>query len=173
MSTFPACNDDILDPTLIRTLIGSINYFVSMLFGNTLLIGIMDFEHWGGDPMRRTVLNQLTSLACGSVLVLGTLTGSIYQWIVITGPSGPNLAALLVIGRHMSTSFGLLSVVQHILIQCLVLYKRKNLLLVDDFVSRFLFNLNLTVCLLFGFFNYMFDRFRNGNYALLTCRESG
>ena len=167
------CLDHTLDPTTIRSIIGSLNYSLCMIIGNFMYIGIIDFEKWGGDPMRRTVLNQLTSLACGSILVLVTWTGSIYQWIIIYGPSGPRLASWFVLSRKTFSLLVSMSVLEHILIQLLVVYKWNRVLLHDNFLARFLYGFNLMISLLFGAAIYGTDMYRSKNYALLSCREPG
>ncbi len=167
------CNDDILDPTWERSLVGSINYLVCMTIGNTLLMGIVDFKRSGGDPMKRTVLNQLTSLVFESLLVHGTLTGSGYLWIVFFGPSGPNLAALIIIARYTLITFAFLAFCQYIWIQCLVTYRWQSVVLHYDFWPRYLTRINLIMSLLLGGTYYVFDFYQNENYANLSCQESG
>ncbi len=165
------CNEDILDPSLERSIFGSINYVVCMTLGNAMLLGIIDFERWGGDPMKRTVLNQLTSLAFGGILFHGILTGSIYQWIVLTGPGGTGMAASIVIGRNFSTVLIFLNLVEHIWIQCLIMYKWKSVVFIEDFMARFLACLNLLVSLLIAGTYYFFELYKNANYAVLSCNE--
>ena len=167
-----SCNDDILDPSLERSLIGSINYVVCMTLGNAMLLGIVDFERWGGDPMKRTVLNQLTSFACSCIILHGTWTGSIYQWIILMGPAGPGLAMGIVIGRNFLTIMAFLALVEHILIQCLIVFKWGTVVLLDDFLFRFLSCLNVTVSSLIAGIYYFFELYENENYAVLSCRES-
>ncbi len=171
MNSYP-CNEDILDPTLERSVIGSMNYLVSMTLGNAMLLGIVDFEHWGGDPMKRTVLNQLTSLACGSMILHGTLTGSIYQWIILTGPGGPCVAAIIILGRLILSIYTFMTFAEMILVQCLIVYKLESVVLLDDFLSRFLSRFNVFMSITTGGAYFVFDAYKNENYSYLSCQES-
>ncbi len=153
-------------------MIGSINYLVCITIGNALIIGIVDFEHWGGDPMKRTVLNQLTSLTCGCILLHGTLMGSMYQWITIMGPSESTMAACFTIGRTMLSTYAFLTLTEYILIQCLVVFKWKRVSLQDDFIASFLAMFNFLLSLLWTCSFFVCDFHKNNNYAFLACRES-
>jgi hypothetical protein len=65
------------------------------IIGTTMLSGIIHYEHYGGDPQKRTILNQLVSFIsiCGIVGNLLLLT--IFNWRLTIGPINPMVATYL------------------------------------------------------------------------------
>jgi hypothetical protein len=65
------------------------------IIGTTMLSGIIHYEHYGGDPQKRTILNQLVSFISICLILGNLLPVNIFLWRLIIGPINPMVATYL------------------------------------------------------------------------------
>ena len=68
---------------------GKVGYFfmvfINHIVGPILLLGIIIFETFGGDPQKRNVINRLVSLCCANLILASTLLGVCRVWRELFG----------------------------------------------------------------------------------------
>ena len=136
---------EIAIPTLTRSIIGTMNYVWLMTVGNGLCVLIIDYERNGGDPQKRTVLNQLISFISMCLIGQAIIAGTIAEVVTLTGPVGLTIGSVF-IATHFTTSLAcLLSIAEQVVIRCLMLVWKNVSILNDDFFGFFLKLFNLVL----------------------------
>ncbi len=118
---------------------GLANYVLSMTFGNGLHYGIIAFEHYGADPMKRSIGNQMVSFISGCFIVHTVVYNSALTAYIWFGPLGSFFATTATFVRCFCAIALCLSFVEHILYRCLLAFHFKHAVHYnEDFVAWFL-----------------------------------
>ena len=56
--------DDNIDLTVAEKIAITVMWVMSQTIGNFLLIGLIQFERLGGDPMKRRIVDQVKLISC-------------------------------------------------------------------------------------------------------------
>ena len=81
---FEPFQDLIVDAPL-RIYQGIVTIF-TLLFGNIFYLGIVHYEHYGGDPLKRSIQNQLISAIAIAALMLCYISNVTLTWRIQVGP---------------------------------------------------------------------------------------
>ena len=65
------------------------------LLGLTCYSGFIYFEHYGGDPMKRSIKNKLISQSLVLLMMEIILYNSGFAWRIIIGPLNPNICLVV------------------------------------------------------------------------------
>ncbi len=165
---FEDANDGVA-PTLTRSIIGTLNYVLFMTVGNGLCVLIIDFERFGGDPQKRTLINQMISFNFMCLIVQAIIAGSIAEVVTLTGPVGETWTAVFISAHFGASMASLLSLVEQLGVRCLISFAWKNLShLNDDFFGLFLKLFNLMITLELSAIFIMLDFHINRENVRLT-----
>jgi hypothetical protein len=78
------------------------------IIGTTMLCGIIHYEHYGGDPQKRTILNQLVSFISICLILGNLLPVNIFLWRLTIGPINPTVATYLFFVSRSGLSISIL-----------------------------------------------------------------
>ncbi len=160
---------DLQAVTLTRQILGSVNYVLGLTIGNGLYAGIIHYEHFGGDPQKRTVLNSLTAYGCAMLCCHQLVTGTVTEAFFMEGPVG-GIPALIHIVARMFTSVGMfLAWTEQVVIKWLMVFRWKNAaVLSDDFFALFFKLFNVMIASGMCVCNVVLGLVYHTNYSLLS-----
>ncbi len=125
---------------------GFVNYFLIMTLGNGLHYGIILFEHYGEDPLKRSIGNQMVSFICGVLIAHTVVTGSVFILYLLIGQVGVFFGTIYVMMRAAAGIAACLSFFEHIIYKCFFAFDYHHATnLNEDFVARFLKLLNIVI----------------------------
>lgn len=151
MLNFTVGKQDIFEGNPVLGITWSTFHLVSQLISNTLMTAIICYEHFGGDPQKRTILNRLHSFAVGSLLGMSLNQGLVLMIRPVTGLINHQTSFFVFhFPRRFFMFFMGFSVNQLMLLKWLSIVVWKRVPPMNDaFFARFLFVLNfmLSLCL--------------------------
>ena len=68
----------------------------TLLFGNIFYLGIVHYERYGGDPLKRSIQNQLISATAITALILCYISNVTLTWRIQVGPLNEDVAMFAV-----------------------------------------------------------------------------
>ena len=82
---------DLIVDAPLRIYQGIVTIF-TLLFGNIFYLGIVHYEHYGGDPLKRSIQNQLISAIAIAALILCYISNVTLTWRIQVGPLNEDVA---------------------------------------------------------------------------------
>ena len=74
---------------------------LTMLFGSILYLGIIYYERFGGDPLKRSIQNRMISATAFSALMMSYIANAGFTWRFQIGPLNEDVTMLgLSINRY-------------------------------------------------------------------------
>ena len=64
----------------------------TLLFGSIFYLGIVHYEHYGGDPLKRSIQNQLISAIAIAALMICYISNVTMTWRIQVGPLNEDVA---------------------------------------------------------------------------------
>ena len=64
----------------------------TLIFGNIFYLGIVHYEHYGGDPLKRSIQNQLISATAITALMICYILNVTLTWRIQVGPLNEDVA---------------------------------------------------------------------------------
>ena len=64
----------------------------TLLFGSIFYLGIVHYEHYGGDPLKRSIQNQLISATAITALMINYISNVTLTWRIQVGPLNEDVA---------------------------------------------------------------------------------
>ena len=116
--------------TLPIKIMTGLNLGLRLTFGNFFALTLIHYEKFGGDPMKRSIINQIISLMCCCLLVNSLISQPLAAYSIIIGPISQFLAKFCLFDGGSFQGIVLLGLAEIVIIQNLMLF---NL----SFVSRF------------------------------------
>ena len=118
-------------------------------FSNAFCILVCLFEKYGGDPMKRSLKNQIMVQIWYSGIVSNNICSPLITWRLIFGPLNPHIAAIECVFANFYRSWMFLSWTETIIIKALQLCKFSYMNGVnEDFMARFFLVGNIGLLLL-------------------------
>jgi hypothetical protein len=134
---------DLLNTSMLKISSG-ILCFLLITFTNAFNILLSMFEKHGGDPMKRSLKNQLVAQMGYSVIINNTICTPLLAWRMNFGPLTPEIAAFNSFWKNISMSWALACLTELFVVKALMLNKFSYMAGLDDtFMSRFIFLENL------------------------------
>jgi len=154
--------------TIMKILLLSEN-FIGLPFGICLFLGIIHFERYGGDPMKRSIYNMMISLLCFETILFVFPLITALTIRVFFGTFPTIIALLMSFHNFYAIIRECLLIMEICLIKNLHIYKfQKAASLNDPFWFAFTFAFNLVI----GFFLSLADCYQSGkqltDFDLLT-----
>ena len=84
--TFSDDFEDIIDFTYPFKIVYSIIFILFELLGLTCYSGLIYFEHYGGDPMKRSIKNKLISQGLLVLLAQIVVNNCGFAWRIVISP---------------------------------------------------------------------------------------
>ena len=135
--------EDLLNTSSVKMSSG-ILCFLLITFTNAFNILVSMFEKHGGDPMKRSLKNQLVAQMGYSMIINNTICTPLLTWRIFFGPLSPEIAAFNSFWKNISLIWCLTCLTELFLVKALMLNKFSYMAGLDDtFMSRFLFLENL------------------------------
>ena len=130
-------------------IIAGIFGFVLITFTNVFLFSLSMFEKYGGDPLKRSLKNQII-IQFGYAMMLNNLICTpCLIWRIIFGPIYTKIAVFDSFIENISVTWMFLILTQTFVIKALMLFKFSHMAGLDDtFMARFLLLSNLGFAIL-------------------------
>lgn len=158
---------------LVKSMIG-FNLMARLTLGNFFYLALIHYEKYGGDPMKRTAINQIISLICMTLVINSLVSQPIVTWSFIVGPVSGPLANFALFDAGATNGMMLICFAQIVALQNLQAFKFPTFSSVDeDFLARFLSIWNIGF--LYGSFLglWYLDDFPVGAFEFLTGTLTG
>ena len=135
--------EDLLNTSSLKMSSG-ILCFLLITFTNAFNILVSMFEKHGGDPMKRSLKNQLVAQMGYSMIINNTICTPLLTWRIFFGPLSPEIAAFNSFWKNISMIWSLTCLTEVFVVKALMLNKFSYMAGLDDtFMSRFFFLVNL------------------------------
>ena len=134
---------DLLNTSMLKTSSG-ILCFLLITFTNAFNILVSMFEKHGGDPLKRSLINQLVVQIGYCMVINNTICTPLLTWRIFFGPIYVGIAAFNSFCKNICMVWIMTCLTEVFIVKVLMLYKFSYMAGVDDtFLSRFLFLENL------------------------------
>ena len=137
--------EELLELTNVKVIYGFIFSFAELI-GLICYSGIVYFEYYGGDPMKRSLKNKLIAQICISIILLSIYYSPAFAWRVIIGPLNEKFAVFSVFSRNLGGTFNILCFTEIIIHKVLLTFGFKHFCSIDE---EFIF-------MVLNSFNYFF-----------------
>ncbi len=127
------------DLSLGLKIVAVVTYFMTACIGAPLLVGIAQFEKYGGDPQKRLLDNQLVSFLMSIDCAATSVNGFIISLRTFIGPVGNFVATIFLLHKEFIIGSSQSALTMLMLFKCLSIFNwRLASQLNEDFMSRFL-----------------------------------
>ena len=134
---------DLLNTPIVKITSGILCFFV-LTFTNAFNILVSMFEKHGGDPMKRSLINQLTAEIGYGMIIHNTICIPLLMWRIFFGPLYFGIAAFSSFCRSIAVFWIMNHLTAIFVVKALMLFKFSYMAGIDDtFMSRFLLLENL------------------------------
>ncbi len=149
--------------------LGTVNNVLIMTIGNLLHYGIIQYEHYGGDPQKRTMSNKMISFSC-YILILHTMASApVLETFLIYGIVPAELAQLIEFVRSFGGVSVTLALTESILFKCFVVFGWRFAASVqDDFFAVFFVAFNIIASGLIMGIHIFLGNINQMGYGILT-----
>ena len=135
--------EDLLNTSSIKISSG-ILCFLLITFTNAFNILVLMFEKHGGDPLKRSLINQITAEIGYSMIIHNTICIPLLTWRIFFGPLYFGIAAFGTFCKNIAMLWIMNCLTEVFIVKALMLYKFSYMAGIDDtFMSRFLLLENL------------------------------
>ena len=134
---------DLLNTSSVK-LISGILCFLLITFTNAFNVILSMFEKHGGDPLKRSLINQLIVQIGYCMIINNTICTPLLTWRIFFGPIYAGIAAFNSFCKNLTMAWIMTCLTEVFIVKVLMLYKFSYMAGIDDtFLSRFLFLENL------------------------------
>ena len=134
---------DLLNTSNIKVTSGILS-FLLITFTNAFNIILSMFEKHGGDPLKRSLINQLVVQIGYCMVINNTICTPLLTWRIFFGPIYVGIAAFNSFCKNICMVWIMTCLTEVFIVKVLMLYKFSYMAGIDDsFLSRFLFLENL------------------------------
>ena len=119
--TFSDNFQDIIDFTYPFKIFYCIIFILFELLGLTCYSGLIYFEHYGGDPMKRSIKNKLISQGLLVLMAQIVVNNSGFAWRIVISPLNPNISLFVLFVRQFFAITVVLCITEFISFKVLML----------------------------------------------------
>ena len=146
--TFSDNFEDIIDLGYLSKIVYSIVFILFELLGLACYSGFIYFEHYGGDPMKRSIKNKLISQSFVVLMMEIAIYNSGFAWRIIIGPLNPNVCLVVLFVHNLFGMVVVICITEIISLKVFMLYGWSYFCSMDEvFLSQTILSFNF----LFGF----------------------
>ena len=146
--TFSDSFKDIIDIGYPLKIVYSILFILFEVLGLTCYSGFIYFEHYGGDPMKRSIKNKLISQSFVVLMMEIAIYNSGFAWRIIIGPLNPNISLFVLFVHNFFGIIVVICITEIISFKVFMLYDWTYFCSIDE---EFLSQTILTSNFMFGF----------------------
>ena len=137
------CFKDFFDSLIIKV-IGVLICILMLTFTNAYCGFVCMFEKYGGDPMKRSMKNQLMIQIWYNGVISNNICTPLLTWRILFGTLNPNVAIFESFWGNFFTTWFFLCLTETVVIKALMISKFSYMAGVnDDFMGRFFLYGNL------------------------------
>ena len=167
--TFSDNFEDIITLGYPLKIVYSIIFILFELLGLSCYSGFIYFEHYGGDPMKRSIKNKLISQSFVVLMMEIAIYNSGFAWRIIVGPLNPNICLFVLFVHNFFAIIVVICITEIISFKVFMLYGWTYFCSMDEvFLSQTILTFNF----LFGFCTqlcrWMLGSFETHAYELLS-----
>ena len=167
--TFSDNFEDIIDLGYPLKITYSIVFILFELLGLACYSGFIHFEHYGGDPMKRSIKNKLISQSFVALMLEIAIYNSGFAWRIIIGPLNPNICLFVIFVHNFFAIIVVICITEIISFKVFMLYGWTYFCSMDEvFLSQTILTFNF----LFGFCTqycrWMLGSLETHGYELLS-----
>ena len=149
--------DDVLESTNFKIFYG-ITFCLAEIISLLTNFGIIYFEYYGGDPMKRSLRNKLFSQLCKVLIFEYMIHNPGFAWRILIGPVNEKLAISMMFCEKCAGVMKFLYFTETVLHKVSMLFGFKHFCLTDeDFVFMFLNLFNISFAFAIQFSRWMLD----------------
>ena len=146
--TFSDSFEDFIDLGFPSKIVYSIIFILFELLGLSCYLGFIHFEHYGGDPMKRSIKNKLISQSFIVLMMEIVIYNSAFAWRIIIRPLNTNVCLFVLFIHNFFAIVVAICITEFISFKVFMLYGWKYFCSMDE---GFLSQTILTFNFLFGF----------------------
>ena len=128
-----------------------VEYFLVFL-GTMLYSGVIHFEHYGGDPQKRTLINKMVGKQCLTFIIENSIMMTALIFRLFWGPLGHYIGLFVTLSLSWCPMFRTLAMIEILFFKTVqILSFRWSNMLDEGFLNSFLsmFNCTLAIALLY------------------------
>ena len=150
--TFTNNFENVIDLDYPLRIVYGMIFMLFQLFALTCYSGLIYFEHYGGDPMKRSIKNKLISQGLLALMAQIVVNNSGFAWRIIIGPLSQNISIFVLFIRNVFAITVFLCITEFVSFKVFMLYGWSYFCSMDE---AFLSHTILTFNFLFGFCTQM------------------
>ena len=120
--TFTNNFENVIDLDYPLRIVYGMIFMLFQLFALTCYSGLIYFEHYGGDPMKRSIKNKLISQGFLVLMIAIVVNNSGIAWRIIIGPLYPKISVIVIFVRQFSTFIIVVCITEIVLFKVFMLY---------------------------------------------------
>ena len=166
--TFTFVFHNFIDSIYLRAIHGVIFCF-SELITFVCYSGFLYYEFFGGDPMKRSLKNKLSSQSAVFIFVSSFTNNPGFAWRIIIGPLNENVAIFVMFSRTFCGMYVTLCYTEIVLYKVSMLFGFKHFISIDEqfmFVNIITFNTFFSIGTTFS--RWLLGSLENNEYEILT-----
>ena len=114
------------------------------IIGNGCLFATFAYERFGMDPQKRTVINQLLSQCCWTIMILNITSFPVIIFRRLLGPLNSKIVAWFFLNGRMFTSMISLLLSELMILKCMYIWKWSIMAMKDDnLISKIILRINI------------------------------
>ena len=114
------------------------------IIGNGCLFATFAYERFGMDPQKRTVINQLLSQSCWTIMVFNITSFPVIIFRRLLGPLNSKIVAWFFLNGRMFTSMISLLLSELMILKCMYIWKWSMMAMKDDnLISKIILRINI------------------------------
>ncbi len=112
-------------------------FIVRATLGNIYYLGLIHFEKFGEDPMKRSTMNRICSSICFFLVLSSCISQPLYLFRILQGPVSPIVAKIILLDGGVANWMFLVGMTEIVLLQNLRIFKYHIFVAIsEDFLSR-------------------------------------
>ena len=128
------------------------------IIGNGCLFATFAYERFGMDPQKRTVINQLLSQCCWTIMIFNITSFPVIILRRLLGPLNSKIAAWFLLNGRIFISMISLSLSELMILKSLYIYKWSMMAMKDDnLISKIILRINILLSSLITLQTTMLD----------------
>ena len=156
------------DSMSLKIFHGILFCFVEMI-GFICYAGIAHFEYYGGDPMKRSLDNQLVAQMCNTYVFHFFTSNPSFAWRIIVGSLNPELTPIIQFCRECINTYLYLCLTEIVIFKIVILFAWKHFCFFDEsFVSCIVTRFNIFFSITTHSFRWILGSYKNNEFELLT-----
>ena len=146
----------------------AIIFLLGLFIGSVFYWGMIYYEKYGGDPMKRSLQNKLVTIIMISIILDCYIFRTAVEWRIQIGTLNDEMAMVVIIVYNVSRMLFGMGICEILIYKVLAINKWSYICSLDeDFWSKFILRFNVGFSLITQFSRCMFGSMNNQTFGLL------